>query len=106
MMRKIMNDKDKKAFEKWWENDCYEYDSDQLITQKDALYIWEKTCEYKQKEIDDLVAENARLRECVEFYASTGALNDEHDFFILKDYKFSIPTTRRARQILKELEDK
>ena len=72
-----MNDKDKEAFEKWFKTwNRAEFPSLCMET-------WQAACEYKQKEIDDkytedityldekikkLQAENAKLRECVEFY--------------------------------------
>ncbi len=77
-----------------------------------------ENCEYKQNEIDDLLAENAKLRECVEFYAKQSnwmgyhrdvdcirpcdcepEKADEDGFDIMLGGK-------RARQVLKELGDK
>ena len=58
-----MDDKDQKAFEKWFESDrgvIESHHENQMIsaTQRD-LYRWEQkawqaACEYKQKEIDEL----------------------------------------------------
>ena len=62
-----MNDKDKEAYENLW---------DEEIIQK-------------------LQAENAKLRECVEFYADYKNDNPDHDWN--NDF---------ARQVLKELGDK
>ena len=103
-----MNDKDKEAYEKYLIKN--NVNQRQIWNELSLDEIWQAACDYMQAEIAHHIfkieAENARLIECVEFYASTGAQNDDHDFFILKDYKFSIPTTRRARQVLKELDEK
>lgn len=91
-----MNDKDKEAFEKWWHDRYDEHvqfrdwqGCDLLHEGKDDNKDgWQAACEYKQKEIDELLKqlkhehdlykkhlkvyedENAKLRECVEFYAN------------------------------------
>jgi hypothetical protein len=78
-----MNDKDKEAFEKWWD----EYPMGWKISgelHKNTSDSWQAACEYKQKEIDDLtgqlkscifvyeekvnrlIAENKKLREALE----------------------------------------
>lgn len=97
-----MNDKDMQAFDKW---------HDENITNPPTLNelinrAWIGACEYKQKEIDELLKqlkhehdlykkhlkiyedENAKLRECVEFYADAKNWegreidgDDWHDFY-------------------------
>lgn len=106
-----MNDKDKEAFEKWMESEDRHdgvfgnnnnFTRDEWVADK----AWQAACEYKQKEIDELIKqlkhehdlykkhlkvyedENAKLRECVEFYAYSGS-----------DGSY-------ARRALKELEEK
>ena len=99
-----MKDKDKKAFTEYMaENLPYSYY--QSYSCQD-LVTWQVACEYKQKEIDELQAENenlrerifmksilvdslkaenAKLRECVEFYADTNnwdAADGVHDSII------------------------
>lgn len=131
-----MSDQDKQAFEKWWMEGFKGMSDMDVIKYKDvgkqtSLHGWEAACEYKQKEIETLKdgsywlsdieklqAENAKLKECVEFYANQSnwmgwyrdvdtirssdcepAKSIEDDFDILLGGK-------RARQVLKELEDK
>lgn len=86
-----MNDKDKKAFEKWWEKNRGDLvlEPSCFITIKDReQYLWEEeafqaACEYKDKEIielkkkvqmnihnsafNGLLAENKKLREALEY---------------------------------------
>ena len=114
-----MNDKDKKAFEEFylpkrdlmWEH----LHGDQI-----AFDVWQAACEHMQAElahhIFKIEAENAKLRKCVEFYSNTDNWLEEKDrnnlYTIIKedasddycDYlRFG---GKRARQVLKELEEK
>ena len=68
-----MNDKDKEAFEKW----CTEKFNiaPELVEEFKHTFIhklrhteeaWQSACEYKQKEIDELEAENAKLNQEIE----------------------------------------
>ena len=130
-----MNDKDKEAFDKWWFNGFKGMSDMDIIKYKNvgkqsSLNGWQAACEHKQKEIDELEkekdylcqkmenmrliyknseklqAENAKLRECVEFYCNANTIMQSADgifirqgwdgnFFELREY---------ARQVLKELE--
>lgn len=111
-----MNDEDKKAYA------IYE---STILDREGYLYIareaWQAACEYKQKEIDELKKEkdylcqkmenmrfiykdseklqieNAKLRECVEFYAKI-----RHTIKVKGSIVYS---PERAKQCLKELED-
>jgi len=138
-----MNDKDKEAFEKWWQQlydnhvEFRDWQGCDLATdgKEDMRYGWQAACEYKQKEIDDLnkyvefqanvmcdmgeiilenkklQSENSKLRECVEFYAKTETWDADgwvvnSDIYAPWD-KFGVMVGgKRARQVLKELEDK
>lgn len=82
-----MNDQDKEAFEKWfidfWDNDFNHKGHHKL-----GFEAWQATCDYKQREIDKLQAENSKLRECVEFYSDNNQWegreidgNDWRDFY-------------------------
>ena len=149
-----MNEKDKEAFEKWWD----EVPMGHKITHHPFNYTnlaWQAACEYKQKEIDELEkeqvrhidilkdelgtiikdrewevnyltnmckklqAENAKLRECVEFYADTNnwnTKNGECDTYIegvitgddlyspWGDQGIDVGG-KRAREVLKELDN-
>lgn len=58
-----MSDKNKKAFEKWF----LEYPS-WIVTmsrQESCSKAWKAACQYKQKEIDELQAENAKLKKFI-----------------------------------------
>lgn len=131
-----MNDKDKEAFNK------YICSHDQGILQHSddtgidvAERAWQAACEYKQKEVDELLeneetlrnhmnsigyrklkkiqAENAKLRECVEFYADKNKSNsifnpdyqNEEDCDFHEDTQFT-HFGKYARQVLKELDNK
>lgn len=67
---------------------------------KDEIKELYDVIESKDEEIERLNNEISRLVNCVNFYATTGILNDEHDFFILKDLKISVPTTKRAKHLM------
>jgi hypothetical protein len=73
-----MNNKDKEAFDKWCDLNGY------LHIVEDFLYeAWKAACEYKDKElleykeaarseaqeVNELQAENKKLREALEFYS-------------------------------------
>lgn len=122
--------KTKEAFTKWfcevW--DSYPFTYEKLLKGEAVLNYeyafkfdiqnkaWEAACEYKQKEIDELLAENDKLRECLEFYADRNSYN-VNPFEILTKYsiarliKFDDVEEidevnyggKRARQVLKEL---
>ena len=123
-----MNDKDKEAFEKWWDEIRLRGQSTFGI----VAVTWKAACEYKQKEIDSidcyierdekikkLQAENARLRECLKFTTSAAEYLFKPDeklaeglfptsYFTLSyegDLEI-IEKTKRARQVLNELEEK
>ena len=121
-----MNDKDKVAFDIWIGIDKL-YDPWRI---KLAEMSWQAACEYKQKEIDELKdqidhqdslifeldqnvqvfmekskalqAENAKLRECVEFYADR--TNWSFDDVINESVHHG-RGGKRARQVLKELDE-
>jgi hypothetical protein len=109
-----MNDKDKEAFEKWWD----EYPMGWKISgelHKNTSDSWQAACEYKQKEIDDLtgqlkscifvyeekvnrlIAENKKLREALGFYAKC-------DGFCAEDE--CVCSTKTAVEALKEVGEK
>lgn len=82
-----MNDKDKEAFNQWFEL-LGETHLERVVklNRGASSKAWQDACEYKQKEIDELLkqlkhehdlykkhlkvyeAENAKLRKCVEFF--------------------------------------
>lgn len=118
-----MNDKDKEAFEKWWMEGFKGMSDIDVIKYKDvgkqtSLNGWQAACEYKQKEIDELIKqlkhehdlykrhlkvyedENAKLRECVEFYANEETWFEERiiGYPIALDDEGGL-----ARKVLKEL---
>lgn len=57
------NDKDKEAFEKWWRENMPNPDWLSSDHSTDVCKAWEAACEFKQREIDELLAENAKLKE-------------------------------------------
>jgi hypothetical protein len=146
-----MDDKDKEAFEKWWDEIRLRGQSTFGI----VAITWQAACEYKQKEIDELLkqlkhendlykkhlkvyedenaklieqdqiisqeiktyihiadrlkGENAKLRECVEFYAQPwerGELDGELLVRKSESYDLFTEVHYKAKQCLKELEDK
>ena len=110
-----MNYKDKESFEKWFK-DFYEVDFDagnarfmgQLISWQAAIEYerfnhkycvvgsLDKLCEKLEAENKNLQAEIKKLREALEFYA------DEKNMVSLT----GLPFGRRAREALKETNDK
>lgn len=98
-----MKNEDKEAFDKWhYENISNPPTINDLISK-----AWSDACEYKQKDIDDLLAENAKLRECVEFYAHGYATEiDDSSNAYFDNGHIRLSSGKRARQVLKELEDK
>ena len=138
-------DKDKESFEAWLDEQSIHNTWKRILCEG----AWRAACEYKDKalingtrmkqmneEIERLKAENAKLRECVEFYAdekswnkrsistgysyspqymSIGINDDAYLHEVSKDgagysgdwYKNSgYVGGKRARQVLKELEEK
>ena len=134
-----MNDQDKEAFVNWYQ----EYFKINGITILNIphhfIEAWQAACEYKQKEYSNIMdamtqtsqynsklqAENAKLRECVEFYAGrfswTESEHPTHEYYagaiieddslveytekdgdVFRDYSGG----KRARQVLKKLEPK
>ena len=97
-----MNDKDKKAFGKWFENNWQDSDDKDVFTQ-----AWQAACLYKQKEIDELkleydkltdwaseyVAENAKLKAVVMLASNASCYTEYED------------ACSCARQVLKELDE-
>lgn len=130
-----MKNEDKEAFEKWWHQlydnhvEFRDWQGCDLATdgKEDMRYGWQAACGYKQKEINKLIdcagkdnerdlklqAENAKLRECVEFYADRSRTNsifnpdyhDEEDCDFHEDTQFT-HFGKYARQVLKELDEK
>lgn len=114
-----MNDKDKEAFDNWYSklDDTYLWRVIKL-NRGACQESWQAACEYKQKEIDaidcyierdekikKLQAENAKLRECVEFYAVNGlaSITVGQSLDVKLCHEFYINGSH-ARQVLKELE--
>lgn len=132
---KIMNDKDKEAFEKWYSKETSDVLWEDSNGDEIVIKSWQAACEYKQKEIDELKnvthwtveqdgrvtrhisiaeieklqAENAKLRECVEFYADKkswdrGVCIGDGQFEHIGDGpNCNYFGGKRARQVLKEL---
>lgn len=136
--RRVMSEQDKEAFNEWfkdaWDIDFDDYDFRHRIQVK----AWQAACLHKQKKIEELEkeqvrhidilkdefgtiikslqAENAKLRECVEFYAdednwhlsdSCHADSISLDSEELLDHPdFASLGGKRARQCLKELDEK
>lgn len=60
-----MNNKDKEAFKKWFEDFWgEEYDSYRGVHKFQEI-AYQAACEHKQKEIDELQAENAKLKKFI-----------------------------------------
>lgn len=112
-----MNEKDKEAFEEWFNCDLPE-----LPKLHDAYerHIWQAACEYKQKEIDELkdqidhqdslifeLDQNVQV-----FMEKTKALQAENTklrealAYIAKVYDRPTDMKLKARQVLKELDGK
>jgi len=131
-----MNDKDKEAFWDFWKKYLITSSLNTI-----GMDVWKAACEYKQKEIEGLKnevkqtshgisvtkynkelvrkqfeklqAENAKLKECVKFYADEAnqiAPIYKHDGRNRPGADFTAPYRmdegKRARQCLKELEEK
>jgi len=79
-----MNNQDKEAFEKWFQ-DFYKVDFNpgdpRFMNQSIA---WKYACEYKQKEIDCLQAENKKLRDALESIANSKNY-PEPDYLIARE---------------------
>ena len=129
-----MNDKDKEAFEKWWDNlysnqmEWRDWQGCDIVFngKEDMRCGWQAACEYKDSEHNNaknfsytemllakLTIENAKLRECVQFYADEAnqiAPIYKHDGRNRPGADFTAPYRmdegKRARQVLKELEEK
>ena len=113
-----MNDKDKEEFEKWF---C-DYRKGGSI--HDHMKVtWEAACEFKEKEIDELkleydkltdwaseyVAKNRKLKECVKWYAdpkNCDNIDFTHCEWCERTEEEIADAGFRARQCLKELEEK
>lgn len=123
-----MNDKDKEAFEKWWDEIRLRGQSTFGI----VAITWKAACEYKKEEYSNIMdamtqtsqynsklqAENAKLRECLKFTTSAAEYLFKPDeklaeglfptsYFTLSyegDLEI-IEKTKRARQVLKELNE-
>ena len=84
-----MNDQDKEAFEKWfidfWDNDFSDKGHHKL-----GFEAWQAICDYKQREIDKLQAENIKFKTEIE---------------VLRQYG-NKDCTAMADEVLKELGDK
>lgn len=131
-----MKSEDKEAFEKWYSKKTSEVLWEDFNGDEIVIKAWQAACRYKQKEIDarkseldyaariltdvqadklemrgtiqKLQAENAKLRECVGFYADKDNWikpyipKTEH---YLAKYKYHKTGSKRARQVLKELDN-
>ena len=116
-----MNDKDKEAFDEWFIK-TYRYDYHRLVIPESVnpqKLAWQSACEYKQEEIEELEAENAKLREYLEFTTHAAEYLYKPDvklnkgmtpmFYFTLTYEGDLELmekTKRARQVLKELESK
>lgn len=63
-----MSDKNKEAFYQWLQ----EMSLTGYKPKGNERKAWIDACEYKQKEIKKLKAENKKLRECVDWYIDLG----------------------------------
>lgn len=115
-----MIDKDKEAYEKYLvENNVNQR---QIWNELSLDEIWQAACGYKQKEYSNILDamtrtsqnnaklkdENAKLRDCVEFYANVDnhkMIYDSGDGFV-NTTKIDKDAGKRARKCLKELEEK
>jgi hypothetical protein len=124
-----MNDKDKEAFEKWCVGKFNI--APELVDEFKHTFIhklrhtgeaWEKACEYKQKEIDELkleydkltdwaseyVDKNRKLKECVKWYAdpkNCDNIDFTHCEWCERTEEEIADAGFRARQCLKELNE-
>lgn len=113
-----MNDKDKKAYEKYFvENNVNQRQIWNILSLDE---IWQAACEYKDKnnitfsdydllfnDYKKLQAENAKLKKCVKFYAdyrNHGFPGDAEISDYEKDKLSFFKQGKRARQVLKELD--
>ena len=96
--------------------DCQDFEHDQKFVKAEH---WKEACdelEDKSKTVLWLQAENAKLRECVEFYADQNSykclIEDHHVTVLVVNFDTEPPLNssvrmvggKRARQVLKELE--
>ncbi len=73
-----MNDKDKEAFEKWWDEIRLRGQSTFGI----VAITWQAACEYKQKELDVLRLQYDKLTDWAsEYVAENARLNQEIEKF-------------------------
>lgn len=123
-----MNDKDKEAFEKWAEENGHT-ETRVRLTELVTVYselsreAWQAACEFKEKEIDELkleydkltdwaseyVAKNRKLKECVKWYAdpkNCDNIDFTHCEWCERTEEEIADAGFRARQCLKELEEK
>lgn len=118
-----MNDKDKEAFENFWD-DNYDETFPTPDKRRDSI-IWQAACEYKQKEIDELIsildlkketnieleAENKKLRDALEEIALLENPDAENEKFwnFLYDHELIlhlVSDIKIAREALKEVGEK
>jgi FtsZ-binding cell division protein ZapB len=72
-----MNEQDKKAFGKWFENNWQDSDDKDVFTE-----AWQAACLYKQKEIDELKLQYDKLTDWAsEYVAENARLNQEIEKF-------------------------
>jgi hypothetical protein len=69
-----MNEQDEKAFEEWFLN--YSSWRVTMSRQESCQTAWLAACEYKQKEIDDLLEQNKKLLEHIS-RSSNGVISND-----------------------------
>lgn len=123
-----MNDKDKEAFEKWWDEERggKPLNEDHVPVTEKQLYRWENeawqaACDYKDKEYSNLIdamtrtsqynsrlqAENKKLKEVLEFYANNQQTMTTENGIYLRDGLNGdfFPLKEKAREALKEIRE-
>lgn len=112
-----MNEKDKEAFESWFNENSYDYYGYEKNNQEIG---WESACLYKDREYSNLMdamtktsqnnaklqAENSKLIEVVKFYADRwerGELDGELLVRKAESFDHFTEVHYKARQVLKEL---
>ena len=109
-----MGEKDKEAFENWWKKIPVQFFNGASFMEY-AKNGWQAALDYKQKEIDQLQAENKKLRACTEFYGEVfnwrdsgqdyghGTIKPDDKEDLSEDDRVRLFAGKRARQCLREL---
>lgn len=93
-----MNDKDKEAFEQWFKENSYDYYGYEKNNQEIG---WQSACLHKQKEIEELKAENTELE--IKLWQALGTMGYPVPVHIPEsDYKCGLCASREVQIIRKD----